>query len=124
MSETVMIVEDDAKSIQLLQLILVTEGYDVQIARDGRRALTMIEEQPPDLILLDLMLPGMDGFELLQQMRSDARLADVPVVVVSAKAQRLDELKADALGVRGYLTKPFRKAALMELVEANLPSTE
>lgn len=120
----ILLIEDDPRSVKLVKLILSSQEYQVDVAENGLEGLKMARENTPDLTLLDLMLPGVDGFEVLNQIRGDPQLADLPVVVVSAKTQPEDKAMADKLGVNAYLTKPFRKAELLELIRANLPESK
>ena len=117
---TILVVEDDPRSADLVELILNSKGYKTLIAEDGPQALRMVQENMPDLVILDLMLPGVDGFEVLEQIRSHPQTSDLPVVIVSARTQDNDKKNAAELGIDAYLTKPFRKAKLLKLVETLL----
>jgi len=114
MSETVLVVEDDAQSVQLVKLILTAGGYEVLIAKTGSEGVEKARAHLPDLIVLDLMLSDISGFEVLRQVRSDPLLEHIPVVIVSARAQVTDKQTADELGVDAYLTKPFHRSDLIE----------
>jgi two-component system OmpR family response regulator len=116
MAAEVLIIEDDPRSIHLLELILRSRGYGTSVARNGDEGLVLMRSRRFDLLVLDLMLPGMDGLGILQQIRSDSQLADVPVVITSARAQATDKRGAAELGADAYLTKPYRKAELLEVV--------
>jgi CheY-like chemotaxis protein len=116
MSPEVLIIEDDARSIYLLELILGSQGYRTTVAHTGDECLALMRSRRFDLLVLDLMLPGMDGFEILHQIRTDPQLADVPVVISSARAQATSRHQAAELGADAYLTKPYRKAELLEMV--------
>jgi CheY-like chemotaxis protein len=120
MERTILLIEDDPLSARLVDLILKSEGHHVIITRDGFQGLAAAQNAPPDLILLDLMLPGIDGFEVLRQLREDPKTADVRVVIVSAKSQPADKERAAAFGVDAYLTKPYRKVELLKLVRSLL----
>ncbi len=120
MKPTILVIEDDPKSARLVELILNREGYQTTIAPNGPQGLKMAQTTPPDLILLDLMLPGLDGFEVLRQLRAEPRTADVPVIVVSAKAQLTDKETAARIGANGYVTKPYRRAELLPLIRSEL----
>lgn len=105
MKKRVLIIEDDRHIAEGLQLNLVMQGYEVEVAADGRAGLQRWQEWRPHLIVLDIMLPGMDGLDVLQNIRlEDERL---PVLILSAKAMAEDRIKGLALGVDDYLTKPF-----------------
>ena len=98
------------------------EGYQVSVARDGDQALDMIRLEPPDLILLDAMMPGKTGFEVCQAVRSDERLARVRIVMLTAKGRETDIAKGKALGVDTYIVKPFSTRELAEQVRQLLDS--
>ena len=115
---TVLVVEDDPSIVLGLQLNLKRAGYGVRIARDGPAGLAALRENRPDLLLLDLMLPGMDGLEILREVRAvDRRL---PVVVLTALGSETDKVKGLDLGANDYVTKPFSVAELLARVRAAL----
>lgn len=121
MGHRVMVVEDEPENRLFIGLMLRTEGYDVQEAEDGRCALEMLEQQPlPELILLDVMMPGLNGWQVFEQIRQNDRWAGIPVVMLTALAQRSDVERAVQLGVDGYLTKPFEPADLIHTIEETL----
>ena len=120
MTHAILLVEDDPLSARLADLLLKSEGYQVTIANNGLIGLKIAHETLPDLILLDLMLPGLDGFEVLNRLRADPRTADVRVVIVSSKAQPTDRETALKIGANDYLTKPYRKNQLLEVVRSLL----
>lgn len=122
MSPDVLIIEDDSRSIHLLELILGSQGYGVTVAHNGDEGLTLMRSRRFDLLVLDLMLPGMDGFEILRQVRADPQLSDVPVIISSARAQATSKHQAAELGAAAYLTKPYRKAELLDIVESLIDS--
>ena len=104
---TVLICEDDPLLVDLLQYRLQASGYEVAVARDGGEALQRIREATPDAIVLDAMMPVMDGFELLRQIRADPRTAKTPVIMLSARKQESDIVTALRLGANDYVVKPF-----------------
>jgi CheY-like chemotaxis protein len=118
MAPQVLIIEDDPKTIQLLELVLGSQGYETSVAKRGDEGLALMRNRRFDLLVLDLMLPGMDGFEVLRQIRNDPQLADVPVVISSARAHANTKQQAAELDADAYLTKPYRKAELLDLVES------
>jgi CheY-like chemotaxis protein len=124
MPPTILVIEDDPKSVRLAELMLGGEGYQTVIASNGLQGLKVARTDPPDLILLDLMLPGLDGFEVLNRLRADPQTAGVPVVVVSAKAQSTDRQTATKIGANAYLTKPYRRAELLDVVGSLLSERE
>jgi two-component system, OmpR family, response regulator VicR len=114
----VVYIEDDQEMIDLVQLILTRRGYQVKGAQGGRNGLEIIFQEPPDLILLDLMMPGMDGWEVYQQLKANDRTRGIPVIIVTAKAQAIDRvLGLHIAKVDDYLSKPFRPQELIDSVE-------
>ena len=116
MPKHVLAVDDEANVTRLVQLILQRAGYRVTTASDGAEALDKIREDRPDLLLSDITMPHLDGIELLRRLKADASTADIPVVVLSAKAQDADVFEAQRSGADAYLPKPFSPAQLMEAV--------
>ena len=113
---TVLIADDDAVSMYLLRHCLTSAGFDVRCADDGREALRLMREEPPALVILDVMMPVMDGLELLRHAKADPKLAAVPVVVVTSREQDSDILEALKLGAADYLVKPFMPTELLARV--------
>jgi DNA-binding response OmpR family regulator len=114
----VVCVEDEPEMIDLIRLILGRKGYEVIGAHGGLAAFDVIKETAPDLILLDLMMPDMDGWEVYQQVKADAELSNIPVVVVTAKAQSIDKvLGLHIAKVEDYISKPFSPQELIHSVE-------
>ena len=114
----VVCIEDDPEMIELIRLILNRRGVQVHGAAGGEEGLKMVRETHPDLILLDLMMPDMDGWEVYQQMKSDESIRNIPVIVVTAKAQSIDEvLGLHIAKVDDYIAKPFSPQDLMDSVE-------
>ena len=118
MPERLLIVEDCAPIATILASHLSGAGYRTTIAPDGERALEIIAREPPDCILLDLMLPGVSGMEVLQRLRADAATAALPVVLVSAQVGTM-QLRTE-MGVDAAVGKPFTRAQLVEAVKAAL----
>lgn len=117
-SKTILCVEDEPEMIDLIQLILSRKGYNVKGATGGVEGIKLIRELRPDLVLLDLMMPDMDGWEVYQQMKSDQTLRDIPVIVVTAKAQNIDKvLGLHIAKVDDYIAKPFSPQELMDSVD-------
>jgi len=112
----VLVIEDDPRSVKLMKLILASQGYEAVIARNGSEGLATARSRGFDIILLDLMLPEVDGFEVLRQLQADPALANVPVVVTSARARPTTKEEAAELGASFYLTKPYRKAELLDVI--------
>lgn len=117
----ILCIEDEQEMIDLIRLILSRRGYEVQGANGGQEALAMIPTYQPDLILLDLMMPEMDGWEVYQQLRSNEATRDIPVIVVTAKAQSIDKvLGLHIAKVDDYIPKPFSPQDLIRSVETVL----
>lgn len=114
---SIMIIEDDRIISGLLQYILSRRGYQIHVAGDGRLASAMIEEiVPPELILLDVMLPFIDGFELLEQIRSKQNWSNVPIIMLTSKAQEKNIVRALEAGADDYIVKPFQPEELVARV--------
>lgn len=107
MTTRVLIAEDDLHIVELLTFVLERERYAVSAATDGEAALARLRSDPPDLLILDVMLPRMNGFEVLKAIRSDPKLKGVRVIVLTAKGQAQDRRTAEALGIDAFMTKPF-----------------
>ncbi|MFP3853865.1 MAG: response regulator transcription factor [Anaerolineales bacterium] len=117
-SKRVVCIEDEPEMIDLVRLILGRKGFNVIGANGGVEGLETVRREDPDLVLLDLMMPDMDGWEVYQQMKADPALRDIPVVVVTAKAQSIDKvLGLHIAKVDDYITKPFGPQELLESVE-------
>lgn len=111
-------IEDEPEMIDLIRLILGRRGFDVHGAPGGVEGIKMVREMLPDLVLLDLMMPDMDGWEVYQQMKADASTREIPVIVVTAKAQNIDKvLGLHIAKVDDYIAKPFGPQELMDSVE-------
>lgn len=121
----VVCIEDDPEMIELIRLILTRRGVQVHGAAGGEEGLKMVREMHPDLVLLDLMMPDMDGWEVYQQMKSDESIREIPVIVVTAKAQNIDKvLGLHIAKVDDYIAKPFSPQELMDSVETVLSKKE
>jgi len=115
--ERVLIVDDEPQIRRALRTALIGHGYQVELAEDGDAALAALAAHPPDVLVLDLVMPGTDGFEVLRQARSWSK---VPIIVLSARGQERDKVEALDLGADDYLTKPFGMAELLARVRAVL----
>ena len=114
----ILCIEDEPQMIDLLRLILETHGYEVVGAEGGQEGLEAMRAEKPDLILLDLMMPDMDGGDVYQRMKQEADLGDIPVIIVTAKAAPIDKvLWINVAGVDDYVTKPFGPSELVESIE-------
>ncbi|MBN1303776.1 MAG: response regulator [Anaerolineales bacterium] len=114
----ILCIEDEPEMIDLIRLILSRRGFEVDGAAGGTEGLQKIRELLPDLVLLDLMMPDMDGWEVYQQMKADNKTRDIPVIVVTAKAQSIDKvLGLHIAKVDDYISKPFSPQDLLESVD-------
>src|SRR3970282_1388114 len=113
----VLVVDDDVKTVELVKLYLNRDGYRVLTAYDGLEALRLAQEAHPDLIVLDLMLPGMDGLEICRTIREES---DVPIIMLTARTTDEDKLTGLSLGADDYVTKPFSPRELAARVRAGL----
>ena len=114
----ILCIEDEPEMIDLIKLILGRRGYEVLGATGGIEGARLVRELLPDLVLLDLMMPDMDGWEVYQQMKADTATRDIPVIVVTAKAQNIDKvLGLHIAKVDDYIAKPFGPQELMDSVE-------
>ena len=116
MSKHVLIADDEPNIVVSLEFLMKREGHRVSIARDGDAALAMIRELKPDLVLLDVMMPGRSGFDVCQAVRADESLSGVKILMLSAKGRDTDVAKGSALGADAYMTKPFSTKELAEKV--------
>jgi two-component system phosphate regulon response regulator PhoB len=118
--EHILIVEDEIDIAQLVSFNLERAGYSVDIVHDGREVLEKILKDQPNLVILDLMLPGMDGYQILKEMQRDTRSHSIPVLMLTAKSQIDDRIKGLELGADDYLTKPFSPKELILRAQAIL----
>ncbi len=124
-AKRVVCIEDEPEMIDLVRLILGRKGFNVIGANGGIEGLETVQRERPDLVLLDMMMPDMDGWEVYQQMKADEELRSIPVVVVTAKAQSIDKvLGLHIAKVDDYITKPFGPQELLESVEKILGEVE
>ena len=117
MSPRVLVVDDDPQVLRLMRVNLELEGYDVVSAPDGEQALEAVITENPDVVVCDVMMPGIDGLTVLRNLRSNPHTKKIPFVVVSAKAQRSDIKAALEMGADKYITKPFDPQELLDAVE-------
>ncbi|MFN2615008.1 MAG: response regulator transcription factor [Actinomycetota bacterium] len=120
---TVLVVDDQPDIRLMCRVNLALEGYDVIEATDGETGLRAISEHKPDLVLLDVMMPRLDGWDVLRSLKADPGTADIPVVVLTARVQREDEIKGWQLGASDYLAKPFNPSTLCEVVRRAVTRT-
>ena len=117
-TKLILCIEDEQEMIDLIRLILSRRGFDVRGASSGEEGLNIIRNEHPDLILLDLMMPDMDGWEVYQQMKADEATKNIPVIVVTARAQSIDKvLGLHIAKVDDYIAKPFSPQELLNSVD-------
>jgi CheY-like chemotaxis protein len=121
-SSRILVVDDKPSSRELVRTILENVGYDIEEAGDGIQALEAIRTNPPDLVLLDLQMPGLNGRQVLAELRAEDRFADLPVVALTASAMAGDREKALAAGFTSYLSKPVTLSTLRSEVQRLLQS--
>ncbi len=113
MNPRVLVVDDNEEILRLISAILLPQGLEIRTARDGASALTAVEQQLPDAILLDVMMPEMDGTEVLARLKGNNRTASIPVILLTARTQDEDVLTGYDLGADYYITKPFTREQLL-----------
>jgi PAS domain S-box-containing protein len=116
----ILVVDDMPENLCLLVSILGKVGYKVRSANNGLQALTAIEEEPPDLILLDIKMPGMDGYEVCEHLKANEQTRDIPVIFISALNQIFDKVNAFNVGSVDYITKPFYEAEVIVRIKTHL----
>jgi len=117
---TILVVDDEPALLRLMSFLLQRKGYVMLTATNGEEALDVVREQRPDLVVLDIMMPRLDGYEVAAAIRADPQIADLPIIMLSAKAQEEDIERGRAAGVDIYITKPFEPEALAATVAAFL----
>lgn len=116
MAPRVLLAEDEPNIVESLTFLLERAGFGVAVVSDGQQALSAVLENPPHVMILDVMLPTLDGFEILRRMRADDRGRAVPVIMLTAKGQRADREAALGSGANLFITKPFSNAELIDAV--------
>lgn len=118
----VLIVDDEPDVLLLCRLNLQQRGHELLEASDGGRALEFARERHPDVIVLDLMMPGMNGYQVLEALQRDDATSGIPVLVLTAKSLRADRERSQGLGAAAFLTKPFLPSELCEMVDSLVPA--
>lgn len=118
MSRQVLLVEDEMNIVEAIRFLLTRDGWHVEAHGDGATAVQRIQERAPDLLILDLMLPGKTGLEILRELRSEARFADLPVLMLTARGQDQDRDLAEQAGVNMFMTKPFANDDVLSAVRS------
>jgi two-component system cell cycle response regulator DivK len=121
MSRRILLVEDHEENRRLLRDLLSTVGYELIEATTGEEGVTMAETHRPDLILMDIQLPGVDGYEATRQIKTNPALRNIPIIVVTSYAMSGDDVKAFAAGCDGYVTKPFSPRELLATIRRYVP---
>ena len=116
-SKKILAVDDERHIVRLIQVNLERAGYQVVTAFDGPEALKKVETDKPDLVVLDVMMPKMDGFEVLKRLQANPETRDIPIIMLTAKAQDTDVFRGWASGVSAYLTKPFNPLELLTFIK-------
>jgi DNA-binding response OmpR family regulator len=122
--KSVLVAEDEQNIAESLVFLMEKAGLQVRRAHDGGETLALAERHAPDLVLLDLMLPGRDGFDVLQALRDTPALSDVRILILTAKGRERDRRKAQELGIDGYVTKPFSTRDVVQRVKTLLDVQE
>ncbi len=117
MTKSILVVEDEPNIVLSLQFLMKKAGFDVRVARDGEEALAAVEDRPPDLILLDVMIPKRDGYDVCQTIRAKPEWQAIYIIMLTAKGRDVDREKGIALGANDYVTKPFSTRDLTEKVK-------
>jgi len=124
MSKRLLVVDDEPNLLRAVAACLRAEAYEVSIARSGREALLQLAEAVPDLVVSDIRMPGMDGYQLTRQLRGSPRTALVPIVFLTAKDETVDRIEGFRAGIDAYLTKPFEPEELIAVVNGILSRVE
>ncbi len=120
MAYKILVVDDEPTIVRLMEFILARQGHEMQVAVNGEEALEKIRAHAPDLVLLDIMMPRIDGYEVARAVRADPATAGLPIIMLSAKAQEEDIRKGVEIGVDEYITKPFSPEHLVTVVAGYL----
>jgi DNA-binding response OmpR family regulator len=118
----ILIVEDEPHIVLSLEIVLQRAGYETAVASDGDEGLALVRRLRPDAVVLDIMLPRRNGYEVCQAIKADPELRAVPVIMLSAKGQEVEVVKGLELGAAAYVTKPFGNAEILEAIRAVLPA--
>ena len=117
MKKKILIVEDEESLLRLENILLTSQGYEVKGVMDGSSALEAVVSTKTDLVLLDIMLPGIDGYEVCRQIKANEATNHIPVVMLSSKKSKDDLVKADQVGADWYIAKPFKSAMVIETIQ-------
>ena len=123
MSKLIYVFDDEESICEIMRLVLESRGYQVGTANDGQRGLQMVKEHKPNLIIVSIKMPKLNGYELISQMKMSPDLADIPVIVITSltsESTRSDEEWQQSMGVQGFVSKPFEPLALVRRIESIL----
>lgn len=124
MAYKILVVDDEPPIVRLMEFILARQGHEMVVAVNGEEALEKVRAESPDLVLLDIMMPRIDGYEVARTLRADPTHGDIPIIMLSAKAQEEDIRKGLEVGVDEYITKPFSPDHLVKVVTDYLARKE
>jgi len=119
-AKAILVADDDPDILSIVSMSLETQGYTVYKATNGREAVDLAKQHHPDLVLMDMMMPIVSGYEAVVELKADAATRDITIVGLSAKAMATDMERATDVGIDGYITKPFRIAQVLAVVESYL----
>lgn len=115
--KNILVVDDEVAISNILKFILIKNGYNVKIANNGEEALLKIKESPPDLLMIDIMMPKMSGYDVCKKLKEMGLFEKFPIIMLSAKSQKEDFEKAEKIGINYYITKPFSPINVVEKVK-------
>ena len=118
--EKILIIDDEAQLVDMFKMRLEANNYDVIAAYDGEEGLDKAQKENPDIILLDIQMPRMDGYQTLKKLREDSRTESIPVIMLTAKSQAVDVSQAAGLGANDYIVKPFDPQTLMQKIKEHI----
>ena len=119
--KTILIVDDEPDIVETLKFLVESEGFECLTAFDGEKALKLVKEKRPDLVILDIMLPKINGYKVSRLLKFDSKYKDIPILMVTAKTQEEDRLLGEETGSDEYITKPFDINELLEKINNYLP---
>jgi Response regulators consisting of a CheY-like receiver domain and a winged-helix DNA-binding domain len=122
MAQKILVVEDEMTNREVAEVILRNQGFDVIVANNGQEGIERARAEMPDLIVMDILMPVLDGLSASRELKADPKTCHIPILVVTAKASNSDRNAAEAAGCDGFLSKPYRNKVLVETVRAFLPA--
>jgi len=117
---TILVIDDNPTNLQVLYKALSDRGYDVLVEMDGKSGIELVKNSPPDLILLDVMMPGIDGFETCRRFQADPLTQEIPIIFMTALADTVDKVKGLSLGAVDYISKPFQQEEVLARIKVHL----